>query len=100
MHIKNHPINESTGQFVKLIDPQHILIKNHKFGTLIQYSWLHVIRNDTINIPSIRIEIIGSTFEHATTDKEMCTFYNIQPHDVILIKSTEFIHSYCSIYFG
>ncbi|MCP4512153.1 MAG: hypothetical protein GY826_37780, partial [Fuerstiella sp.] len=97
-----HSINHTSNQddYANLVDPLHIVIKNHHFGPDYDNVAIEVTRSDVEGVPSSTIEIINSLFEHSSTDQEMCRFYNIQPADTIVIRGSNFSHGFCSFYFG
>ena len=94
----NHTSNQD--DYANLVDPLHIVIKNHHFGPDYDNVAIEVTRSDVEGVPSSTIEIIGSLFEHSSTDQEMCRFNNIQPSDTIIIRGSNFSRGSCSFYFG
>ncbi|MCP3658113.1 MAG: hypothetical protein GY766_24960, partial [Herbaspirillum sp.] len=100
--VRVQTVNHSSNQddYADLVDPLHVLIKNHHFGPLYDNLAINVTRRDVEGVPSSTIEIVDSFFEHSSTDQEMCRFYNIQPSDTIIILRSNFSRGFCSFYFG
>ena len=94
----NHTSNQD--DYANLVDPLHIVIKNHHFGPDYDNVAIEVTRSDVEGVPSSTIEIIGSLFEHSSTNQEMCRFNNIQPSDTIIIRGSNFSRGSCAFYFG
>ncbi len=94
----NHTSNQD--DYADLVDPLRIVIQAHRFGPNFDNLAIQVRRRDTLAVPVSTIEIIDSVFEHATSDQEMCRFYNIQPADSIIIRGSSFVHAFCTFHFG